>query len=166
MRRALAGLLLCSGCNQMAPGTVQAPADSASGEVSFELAGPQGAALIVPVSINGHGPYDFVLDTGATLTCIDQALADSLTLASMPGAVGIGAGVGSQGQLRLVRFDSVRVGAAMASSVPGCVVDLSHVQNVGVATSGLLGLNFLRSFHVTLDFERSVLILQDPAAAR
>jgi predicted aspartyl protease len=166
MRRALAGLLLCGACQQAAPGSVQAPADSAAGEVAFELAGPQGAAIIVPVTVNGRGPYDFVLDTGATLTCIDQVLADSLALPTPPGAVGFGAGVGSQGQLRLVRMDSVRVGGALASNVPGCVVDLSHVQNVGVTASGLLGLNFLRSFRMTLDFERSVLILQDPSGER
>jgi predicted aspartyl protease len=107
-----------------------------------------------------------VLDTGATLTCVDQTLADGLALESPRGTVGFGAGVASQGQLRLVRIDSMRVGAAHASNVPGCVLDLSHIRSVGVNAAGLLGLNFLRSFRVTLDFERSVLILQDPAGDR
>lgn len=36
-----------------APARVEAPADSAAGEVPFDLAGPGGAALIVPVHLNG-----------------------------------------------------------------------------------------------------------------
>src|SRR5215510_9417073 len=71
--------------------------DSAGGEVEFDLAGPGGAVLVVPVYLNGTGPYDFVLDTGATLTCVDQKLAAQLGLPSRFGRMGIGAGVGGTG---------------------------------------------------------------------
>lgn len=149
-------------CEAVSPGRVQIPADSAAGEVAFELAGPGGAAILVPVSINGEGPFDFVLDTGATLICIDQALADSLALPPVRGAIGLGAGAGGTGQLRLVELDSVRVAGAVATDINGCALDLSHVAGVGFDPDGLLGLNFLKSFRVTVDFERSVLILQEP----
>ena len=36
--------------------------------------------ILVPVHINGSGPYEFLLDTGATRTMIDQKLADQLHL--------------------------------------------------------------------------------------
>src|ERR1700733_15617907 len=36
--------------------------------------------IIVPVSINGSGPYDFLLDTGCAKTIIDQKLAEELAL--------------------------------------------------------------------------------------
>jgi|GEM_PF-3917599 len=49
------------------PTVSSAPVDSVAGEVEFALAGPGGAALLVPVFVNGEGPFDFVLDTGATL---------------------------------------------------------------------------------------------------
>ncbi|HSJ13018.1 MAG TPA: retropepsin-like aspartic protease [Longimicrobiales bacterium] len=162
MRHLYILVLAVAGCQPSAPGRVQAPADSAAGEVAFQLAGPNDAAIIVPVTLNGGGPWDFVLDTGATMTCVDQALADSLALPALRGAVGVGAGVGGGGRLRLVRFDSVRVGGASATDLPGCTLDLSHVQGIGIRADGLLGLNFLKPFRVTLDFERSVLILQEP----
>src|SRR3984885_15784296 len=36
--------------------------------------------IIVPVSINGSGPYDFLLDTGCAKTIVDRRLADELGL--------------------------------------------------------------------------------------
>ncbi len=36
--------------------------------------------IVVPVTINGLGPYDFVLDTGSNNTMLDQKLADELAL--------------------------------------------------------------------------------------
>ena len=157
-------LLLVSGvaCQQQsaAPARVEAPADSAAGEISFELAGPGGAALVVPVYINGQGPFDFVLDTGATLTCLDQELAQRLELPEARGVIGSGAGVGGAGQMQILRADSLRVGAARATEMMVCAVDLRHVGSVGLDIDGLLGLNFLRSFRVALDFKREVLLLQ------
>ena len=163
MQRAfLLSLVLLAGCRQLDPREVRVPADSAAGEIPFQLAGQNGAAIIVPVNINGEGPYDFVLDTGATVTCVDAALADSLALPPLRGAIGTGAGATGSGQLRLVRIDSVRVAGASAAGLPGCVLDLAHIQAVGFEADGLLGLNFLKPFRVTLDFERSVLILRAP----
>jgi predicted aspartyl protease len=163
-RRASAVLLLIglpAGCEPAArPARVEAPADTAAGEVGFDLAGPGGAAVLVPVYLNGEGPFDFVLDTGATLTCVDQALAARLGLPPARGMVGLGAGAGGAGRMELVALDSVRVGAARAAGLTGCSLDLRHTVDVGLEIDGLLGLNFLRAFRVTLDFEREILRLQ------
>jgi len=158
--RLAAALLVVTSCDAGAPARVQAPADSAAGEVDFTLAGPGGAALVVPVFINGEGPFDFVLDTGATFTCIDNALAERLGLREQTGQVAIGAGVGGAGRVRLVRVDSLRIGAASAERMTACVLDLQALQSIGTGVHGLVGLNFLKSFHVTLDFERNVVGLR------
>lgn len=164
MRRAILLLALLAACARTAPQRVDAPADSAAGEIDFTLAGPSDAAILVPVTINGEGPWDFVLDTGATITCVNAALADSLELPDRTGTIGIGAGVGSSGRMRVVDIDSIRVGPAAAYDLAGCVVDLGNMATVGLQTHGLLGLNFLRPFRMTLDFEREVLTLVDPRA--
>jgi predicted aspartyl protease len=166
MRRARwAGALLLAGfaaaCQPAgAPARVEAPADAAAGEVPLELAGPGEAALLVPVHVNGQGPFRFVLDTGATLTCVDRTLAGRLELPAARGVGGIGVGVGGTGEMALVRIDSVRVGEARAMELTGCAVDLAHAARVGLEIDGLLGLDFLRAFRVTLDFERNVLVLE------
>ena len=154
-----------SACDIGAPARVVTPADSTAGEAPFRLAGPGGAMLLVSVYINGEGPYDLVLDTGATLTCVDQRVASELALPRAAAAVGYGAGVGGSGAVSLVRVDSLRLGEARAERMTACVLDLQHLQalhgigSAGSSVHGLLGLNFLRNFRVSLDFERNVVSL-------
>jgi predicted aspartyl protease len=153
-------LLILVGCSPPGPARVETAADSAAGESTFELAGPGGAALIVPVHINGQGPFDFVLDTGATLTCIDQRLASRLALPEVTGVVGVGAGIGSSGRLKLAKIDSLRIGQTSAHDVQGCVLNLENLKGIGLEPDGLVGLNVLKEFRVTLDFERNVVRLE------
>lgn len=123
---AVAATVCVAACQPSGPSRVEAPADSVAGSLEFTLAGPNETAILVPVRLNGSGPYAFVLDTGATLTCLDEALADSLDLAAPAGAVGFGAGVGAMGSVRLVSIDSLQVGSARAFDLVGCVLDLEQ----------------------------------------
>lgn len=161
---ALAGGLLLTGCVETgAPDQVEIAGDTTSADIPIERIGPGGAALVVPVHLNGAGPWDFVLDTGATLTCVDSALADSLELPDAGGQLGVGMGVGQQpGTMRLVQLDSVRVGDASVTGLSGCAVELGQFREAGVEAHGLLGLNFLTSFRMTLDFEAGSLSLERP----
>lgn len=159
---AAASILIVAACTDLGPDRVDAPVDSAAGEVEFTLAGPGGAALIVPVHLNGSGPYEFVLDTGATVTCVDDDLAGKLQLENVRNVGGVAAGIGGQGQLRLVHLDSIRIGEAVAHQLQACVVDLANLQGVGLEIDGLVGLNMLTSFRVTLDFQRNVVTLEQP----
>ncbi len=154
-------VFILTGCEVDArPAAVTVPADSAAGEVDFQLTGPGGAAMLVPVHINGEGPFDFVLDTGATLMCLDERLIERLAVPIDSRRSGIGAGIEGTGQIQLVRLDSVRIGAAEAEELSACVLDLAHTEALGIEFDGLIGLNFLREFRVTLDFARNVMILQ------
>ena len=157
-----AGALLAVSCEQIAPARVDFPADSAAGESPLRMAGATGAAIIVGVHINGHGPFDFVLDTGATLTCIDRDLATRLQLHDAR-RFARGSSISGTGQVRLVRIDSLRVGRISAHHLVACALQLDQLQRMpGLEAHGLLGLNFLKSFRVTLDFQRSVLRLERP----
>jgi hypothetical protein len=81
------------------------------------------------------------------------------------GAGGIGYGGGLRGSLspmRVIRIDRIELGDAEARSLNGCVVDLDAIQQAGVDARGLLGLNFLKAYRLTLDFPRGVLQLQPP----
>jgi hypothetical protein len=42
------------------------------------------------------------------------------------------------------------------------VIDLQPLRSIGSGAQGLVGLNFLKSFRVTLDFQRNVVALQAP----
>lgn len=162
MIRVLSCLVLLSACADPGPERVEVPTDPGAGEIAFGMAGPGGAALIVPVHINGHGPYDFVLDTGATITCVDDALASVLRLPDVRGVSGTAASVGGQSAVRLVSVDSMKIGEVRALGLQACVVDLEHLGGMGLDLDGLVGLNVLSRFRVTLDFERNVLTLEEP----
>ena len=166
MRRLLLAVL-CSGLAACevpvggGPSRVSAPAAPSGRAVPFTMEGPGGAAVVVPVSINGGPARPFVLDTGATLTCVDRAVVDSLGLPARPGVTGFGAGVGGAGSVGIVRADSVRVGGAVLYDLTLCTLDLAAIEGVGLDADGLLGLNVLREFRVGLDFDAETLTL-DP----
>lgn len=153
--------MLLAGCEGAMPARVAVQADTAGGEVPLRVAGRGGAVLMVETYVNGSGPFNLVLDTGATLTCFDERLSRQLSLPRKTGAIGVGAGVGGSGRVELVQVESVRLGSSTVRNLTACVLDLRHLRELGAGSvSGLLGLNFLTNFHVTLDFERNVLTLK------
>lgn len=130
-------------------------ADSSAGEVRFDLLGPGGSAIIVPAEVNGKR-VELVLDTGATFTCVDEKLASELSLAKDRRTIASGVGAAGAGRIGLVRIDSLRVGAAVAKGLTACTLDLAQLRQIRGGVRGLLGLNFIRNYRLTLDFDRQV----------
>lgn len=157
--RPLLLLLALAGCDAALPVRTEAPVDSAAGEVAFELVGPNEAALVVPVQINGREPVKFVLDTGATLTCIDVSLARELGLPDQKPRGGVAIGALAAGRIETVLMDTLRIGNAAAFDLIACKLDLAALSKA-FGAHGLIGLNFLKSFDVSLDFESKVLTLR------
>ncbi len=156
-------LLAASGSCAMMTRDVGAPADAAPGSVAFKMAGPNDAAIIVSVKLNGQGPYDFVLDTGATFTCVDNALAERLKLPEWKGGFGtvvVGPGGGA---MRLLKIETLEVGDAKATGLAACSIELSRIAPPGLGIQGLVGLNFLKQYRVTIDFEKKFLRLEKPS---
>lgn len=157
-------VLLALGCGVPSVVSPGAPSETAPGEVKFDMAGPNKAAIIVRVKINGQGPYDFVLDTGATFTCVDQQLAEELKLPDWRGPLGSIVMSGGEGQIGFVEIDKLEVGdTASATDLVACKLDLSRMQPPGFSMKGLLGLNFLKSYRMSIDFERNSLRLEKGA---
>jgi predicted aspartyl protease len=150
---------LISACTIPAPGDFGAPASTTPGEVAFELAPPNDAAIIVPVKINGRGPFKFVLDTGATFTCIDQKLVDQLKLPEWKGPLGVGIIQPIAGSVKFVSLDTFEVGNVKATDMKACAIEFSQLQTGGLDARGLVGLNFLKSFQVRIDFKKKILSL-------
>ncbi|HEX5885038.1 MAG TPA: retropepsin-like aspartic protease [Pyrinomonadaceae bacterium] len=156
-------VLLALGCGVPSAISPGSPSETAPGEVSFQLAGPNEAAMIVRVKINGQGPYDFVLDTGATFTCVDRQLSEELKLPDWSGPLGSVVITGGEGQMGFVKIDRLELGdTASATDLVACKLDLSRMQPPGFGIKGLVGLNFLKSYRMTIDFERNTLRLDKP----
>jgi predicted aspartyl protease len=152
--------IVAAGCGSETSSRAAAPTASAPDEIPIKLVGIGESAIVVPVTINGRGPYDFILDTGATLTCVDATLETELRLPERFAQFGVGAGAEGVGRVRLVTIDSLRVGEELGTDMSACVLDLKHLSLLAPSIRGLLGLNFLRNYRMTVDFESRALILR------
>ena len=118
----------------------------------------RGAAL-VPVHVNGAGPFIFVLDTGSSRSIVSWALARELEAPAVARSQIVGS-AGSQMGI-VVRLASVAVGSARVADVLAPVVDESRLSELGRGIRGVLGQDFLAGFNYTLDYRRARLTWDD-----
>jgi len=123
--------------------------------------------LLVPVTVNGQGPYQFVLDTGVNLLLLtDAGVRDSLRLPA--GEALLVEGAGEESALRAELVAGVRVALPGVAEAPLTVAVLSGdalelSRYVGEPVAGLIGADVFRSFVVEVRSEEGVLRLHDPA---
>lgn len=118
--------------------------------------------VVIPVTINGHGPLQFILDTGAPVILVpDSVLASRLDL----NIVGM-ANVGGAG-------DSAPVTAPLALGITARVGHLEVKDAVGVigvaaavipGVDGVIGGAFLRHAAVEIDWDRRTVTFHDPSS--
>jgi hypothetical protein len=118
-----------------------------------------GYQMIVPVSVNHSGPYQFLLDTGMQITAIDQSLAAELHLEAQGTAVV--AGAGSREAASVAQLDLLEAGSHEVPNTKALVYDLQklHIQ-------GILGEDFLEHFDMLIDNVHRLVCLDDSAAMR
>jgi hypothetical protein len=117
----------------------------------------QNAQIIVPVTINHTGPYDFLLDTGAQITTVDPALAKVLDL-KIEGTTGV-IGVGNYARTPFTTLDSVQAGSQVVERVMAVIQDLGQIQIEDSGVRGVLAGNFLANFGVLIDYHDRIVCL-------
>ena len=122
-------------------GTVEVPIDA------------RGSLAIVPVTFNGTVTAYLALDTGAARTLISRRIANNLALYSFTS--GRFSGIGGTVTASVARVESVKVGEAEVSNLVVAIHDFSQDPRF----EGLLGLDFLRHFQVSLDPRKQLLTL-------
>lgn len=138
-----------------------AAADPPSGSTAFMLAGPGG--IVVQVTVNGQGPFRFLLDTGSTHSSITESLAARVGARLVAQAM-VGSVLGST--LRpIARLDRLTVGPVRVDGLmPSVVPDLGVLTAEDVA--GVLGQDVLATWRYTIDFrERRLRWLAAPLLA-
>ncbi len=112
-----------------------------------------GTSVIVPVTFNGVLRSTLALDTGATISVVSPRIANDLSIRAS-GTSKIGT-VGGIITAPMARLESLKVGDA---EVRDLVVAI-HNFSIDPRIEGLLGLDFLKHFHVSLDARHGRLIL-------
>ena len=129
--------------------------------VKFRLAGGAQPLILLPVEVNGEGPFEFILDTGAGTSLLSTELGQKLGVEIIGKKEGQSAGGAVSVSLAKVR--SLAVGSAAMTDVDVGLVDLGHVgRTVGAKIDGDLGYNFLKHFRITLDYRRNEVRFDDP----
>jgi predicted aspartyl protease/tetratricopeptide (TPR) repeat protein len=127
----------------------------------FEYVGNE---ILVKVRINSGKECKFILDTGASQTVVDKAVAQTLgpyTVSTFSVTAGSKAV-----PLSYTKFSSFSLGDITLNNIPALVTDLSaFAAAVGEKPAGLIGANILRRFLVTIDYDQKKLVLSDPHKA-
>lgn len=127
--------------------------------VPFELASPAKPLILVPVKVNGEGPYPFALDTGTSTTIVSPEVAEKSGIKARE--VSEATGGGGKVRLVLARADSLAIGTAtlldVRIAIPDFLPKLSRA--AGAKLEGIIGYSFLKEFLVRIDYPRSTLRL-------
>jgi len=126
----------------------------------FELDGPH---IYLPVSLNGLGPYRFLLDSGAGMSIVAKHLADNIGLkdaGNLPAA-----GIGGLEVGNFVRIDSMAVGGATLYDLTSGAIDFAPL-TTGLATTidGVVGYELFSRLIVDIDYDAQIIRLYNPEA--
>jgi predicted aspartyl protease len=138
------------------------PAVAGTGiEIPFDM-GPRGH-ILVNVSLNGHEPVPFALDTGAGRTVVNQARLSALGLEERSSTDTV-QGAHGQFEMGLTDVGSLSVGGAALGALELGTMDLTNVEGDDMTLFGVLGFDVLSRFDLTLDFVSNTVVLHPLAA--
>src|SRR5262245_56646791 len=128
-----------------------APAQAAV--TSFEL-GEQGG-IVLPVMLNGRGPFKLLLDTGSTHSAVSEAVAAAIGAPVVAKTI-VGSATGGREAL-VVRVDSLECGSLVARGLLAAVATFDQLSDAD-AIQGVIGLDALAAVRYTIDFRRRELL--------
>lgn len=139
----------------------EGPADKAAGNPAVPTTDPGGLKtqrsvhqyMILPVMVNGAGPFRFVIDSGADHSVISDRLVRQLNLPPARDVM-------VEGVVRAVRASSVHVATLRFGRYGAEDVDLPVLPDAWLGADGFLGLDLIGRYRVTLDFIRQRFIIE------
>lgn len=149
-RQALAGLAAAS---VAAPALAQVAAPAPALETPDEDAPPteldtgkdRNEHMLAPVTINGQGPFNFLLDTGANVSCVSHRLAERLALRVASTEL-VHTVVGAR-ERPVVVLDELQVGPRNRRRVKAPSLPIQ-----GPEVDGVLGVDWLKGQRLVLNF--------------
>jgi predicted aspartyl protease len=106
--------------------------------------------MTVPVTVDGQGPYQFVVDTGADRTVVSRELADHLNLA--PSGTATMHTMSGVGPVDTVRVSTLEVGGGRNDGFNAPALSREHL-----GANGLVGVDSLQGRRVVMDFRKGTM---------
>lgn len=132
----------------------QAPPTDSRVEV-LEIERERFQRMTVPVTIQGQGPFDFLIDTGAQATVLSRTLADQLQLHDRGSATLVG--MASSVTVETTPIEDFTLGSRNFYIRQAPVLEGDHIGGA----DGILGVDSLQNQRVLLDFVRSEIAVAD-----
>jgi predicted aspartyl protease len=152
---AMAALLAA---NAPAAGQPEPPlGDSSAATDTVQAQTDQYRRMTVPVTIEGRGPFRFMIDTGAQATVVSRQLGNLLALRPLGRAIVVG--MASSEQVDLVRLDGLEFASRVFDHL-----DAPLLEGENIGADGILGLDSLQDLRVVIDFRSRSIAVGDSAA--
>ena len=110
--------------------------------------------MTVPVQVNGHGPFGFVVDSGADTSVIGERVARQLQLPA--GTPVMLHGITASAPVDRVRVDTLRIGGSDFYDM-----HLPVLKERDLGGAGMLGIDALVEQRLMLDFEKRTIKIED-----
>jgi predicted aspartyl protease len=125
--------------------------------VQFTVTASPNELSLLPVKINGSGPYTFIFDTGASCCCIATELAKELKIRKrkiVPASGADGSYTAHHGVA-----STISIGKAVRKNIDVAIFDFGTLRNVDEKIDGIVGYNFLCKYLVTIDYRQKEVVL-------
>lgn len=125
--------------------------------------------IILPVSLNGSEPLDFVLDSGAAATVILESHQTSKLPLEIAGELPVsGVGTGPDPVAHIVKDTSLSLGSVSLEGLSVVYLPLSSVPFFDhfdeVYFDGVIGAPFFERFVVEIDYDRQLISFSEPGS--
>lgn len=110
--------------------------------------------MTVGVSVNGKGPYRFIVDSGADTSVVGERIAGSLAL--QPGSKVLLNGITASAWVDRVKVDELTVGPTSVWDL-----ELPVLKEFDIGAEGMIGLDALVRQRLLLDFEKRTISVDD-----
>lgn len=110
--------------------------------------------ITVPVTIEGHGPYRFMVDTGAQATVVTRALSERVGMPSLGKATLVA--MGSRREVDLVQLNGLEFAGRLFDNLESPLLEGQHI-----GADGILGLDSLQDMRVLIDFKEGRMHVAD-----
>jgi len=119
----------------------------------FKLASQDKPLIIVKAIVNGKGPYNFAVDTGASVTVLSKQTAEKLGILGNPSISKEGYGCCGPVNMYVTTIESVQVGNVEVRNIPVALMDLSAISKcVEAPLDGIIGHSFMKDHRVIIDY--------------
>lgn len=115
--------------------------------------------IVTSILLNGAGPFDFILDTGASSTLIDCELAKELSLNPIESASVLT--IAGSKTVPRYRLDTLALGPKSAQNVTVLCTELHEVRAINSKIRGVLGQNFLAGHDYILNYRDQLIEFEE-----